>query len=144
MRNLLTLMGAALGRRVQAVLGALDVWAAPWLRVRTAVRDGVRACEAWLSALGTLTTVAWPACEANPWREGPLSDAGLQALARRLEDISRLRRCGEGAGACGCACEGVGVDRLEERPTGRRVVCARLIPPLAPPPAAARTRRSCR
>ena len=95
MRNLLVVMTSALRRRVQASLSALDVWAAPWLRVRTAVRDGVRACEAWTQVTTALTTTAWPACDTHRWTEGAFTDPGLLALTRRLEDISRLRRYGK-------------------------------------------------
>jgi hypothetical protein len=79
--------------RSQAALGSIDVWAAPWLRVRTTVRDGVRAAEAWSQACSALTASSWPTNDANPWREGPFEDSGLKALAARLDAITRLRRC---------------------------------------------------
>jgi len=89
MQRVFTVIGSALGRRVQRVIGAVELWTAPFSQVRTLLRDGAGVLERWATAAKQLSGTFWTVEPA--WVGGAFADPFILALVARLEEISRLR-----------------------------------------------------
>ena len=98
MTRLLSVIGGALGRRVQHLLSATDLWQGSFSTVRNALRDGSSVLDRWLTAVKQLTGTFWTT-EEHAWVGEPYVGCG-----------SGCSYCGCGVGCgcgycyCGCLC----------------------------------------
>ncbi|XP_063807614.1 cytoplasmic dynein 2 heavy chain 1 isoform X2 [Pseudophryne corroboree] len=91
MRQLLEIIGYALGRSVQKNLGRLSLWTDPFPTVKESLRAGITVCEQWTSACEHLTGQLWRRYTPHPWKNDQYSPEPLQKLGKRLEEVLTIR-----------------------------------------------------
>ena len=89
MRHTFNVTGRALGRRVQDVLGRLDLWSGSFGELRVSLREGHRVCEKWGNVVEELTSRFWPTYAEHPWHGDPHVDSFMSTLGARLDELRR-------------------------------------------------------
>ncbi|XP_075054902.1 cytoplasmic dynein 2 heavy chain 1 [Mixophyes fleayi] len=91
MKQLLEIIGNALGRCVQKNLGGLNLWTDQFPTVKESLRAGITVCEQWASACEHLTGQLWRRYTPHPWKNDKYSPESLQKLGKRLEEVFTIR-----------------------------------------------------
>ena len=91
MAHLFTVIAGALGRYVQHTLGKLQLWTSPFSETRAALSDGTRICEKWNAVTTELSDTYWRRYDEHRWEGGVHKDSWLDGLAKRLDEVLRVR-----------------------------------------------------
>uniref|UniRef100_A0A3Q3WZD5 Cytoplasmic dynein 2 heavy chain 1 n=1 Tax=Mola mola TaxID=94237 RepID=A0A3Q3WZD5_MOLML len=91
MVRLMDVIGGALGRYVQRKLSGLKIFEEPSVSVRESLRAGIAICEQWVVACEHLTGQVWKRHAPHPWRGNKHCPQTLHCLAKRLDEVVRLR-----------------------------------------------------
>lgn len=91
MAHLMGVISGALGRYAQGSLSKLDLWTGPFAEVRSGLKEATKICERWNSATLELTGTFWSAHSHRPWSGKLFSDGFISLLAKRLQEILRVR-----------------------------------------------------
>uniref|UniRef100_K3WM96 AAA+ ATPase domain-containing protein n=1 Tax=Globisporangium ultimum (strain ATCC 200006 / CBS 805.95 / DAOM BR144) TaxID=431595 RepID=K3WM96_GLOUD len=92
MNHLLGLVGSAINTFILEKANALNVWIGSFHDVTVLLQQSIALCEKWASSIDTLTETMWPSYDEHPWvGKKSDTDAPLQALIKRMEEILRIR-----------------------------------------------------
>ena len=91
MEHLFNCIGGALCRRVQQLLGDLNIWHDSIGTVRQKMHAAIAVVRSWTEVPPKLTSSFWRSGQRKGWRGDPHEDSFALAFTKRLEEILRLR-----------------------------------------------------